>query len=77
MSASIEDEELEVFLQRLRNATNHYEVVELPPTAKTGEIKDAYYAMARRYHPDRFHLKSGTVASRANKFGFRARDAGI
>jgi curved DNA-binding protein CbpA len=26
---------------------------------KNGEIKDAYYALARRYHPDRFHLKSG------------------
>jgi curved DNA-binding protein CbpA len=24
------------------------------------EVKESYYAMARRYHPDRFHLKSGT-----------------
>ena len=22
--------------------------------------KETYYAMARRYHPDRFHIKSGT-----------------
>lgn len=58
-SASIEDEDLENFLQRLIKATNHYEVIELPPNAKTNEIKDAYYAMARRYHPDRFHLRSG------------------
>ena len=61
MSASIEDEDLEAFLQRLTKATNHYEVIELAPNAKTNEIKDAYYAMARRYHPDRFHLKSGTA----------------
>ncbi len=61
MSASIEDEDLEAFLQRLTKATNHYEVIELTPAAQTEQIKDAYYAMARRYHPDRFHIKSGTA----------------
>ncbi|MGH9929334.1 MAG: DnaJ domain-containing protein [Pyrinomonadaceae bacterium] len=61
ISASIEEDDLEEFLKRLKAATNHYEVLELPSTAKITEIKDAYYAMARRYHPDRFHLmKSGT-----------------
>jgi curved DNA-binding protein CbpA len=35
-------------------------VLDLPRTADANEIKDAYYALARRYHPDRFHLKSGT-----------------
>ena len=60
ISASIENEELEEFLKRLRTATNHYEVLELPANAKLSEIKETYYAMARRYHPDRFHLKSGT-----------------
>jgi DnaJ-domain-containing protein 1 len=60
ISASIENEDLERFLQRLRKATNHYEVIELPLNADPSEIKEAYYAMARRYHPDRFHLKSGT-----------------
>ena len=60
LSASIENEDLEEFLKRLKTATNHYQVLELPATAKTSEIKDTYYAMARRYHPDRFHLKSGT-----------------
>lgn len=59
-AASIEDEDLEKFLLRLNKATDHYEVIELPPRAKTSEIKAAYYALARRYHPDRFHLKSGT-----------------
>lgn len=59
--ASVENEDLDEFLKRLKAATNHYEVLELPSTAKIGEIKDAYYAMARRYHPDRFHLiKSST-----------------
>ncbi|MBC8029998.1 MAG: DnaJ domain-containing protein [Pyrinomonadaceae bacterium] len=48
------------FLERLRAATSFYEVIDVAPTAGTNEIKEAYYALARRYHPDRFHLKSGT-----------------
>jgi curved DNA-binding protein CbpA len=60
LSASIENVDLEEFLKRLKTATNHYQVLELPATANVSEIKDTYYAMARRYHPDRFHLKSGT-----------------
>ena len=59
---SISDEEgdLERFLLRLSEATNYYEIMDLPATAAADEIKDAYYALARRYHPDRFHLQSGT-----------------
>ncbi|HSS22338.1 MAG TPA: DnaJ domain-containing protein [Pyrinomonadaceae bacterium] len=60
LAASVENEDLSEFLARQRRATNHYEVLELTEEAKLTEIKDAYYAMARRYHPDRFHLKSGT-----------------
>jgi curved DNA-binding protein CbpA len=60
LSANVENEDLERFLQRLRKAANHYEIIELPFTAESSEIKEAYYAMARRYHPDRFHVQSGT-----------------
>ncbi len=59
-SVSDEDEDVEKFLLRLSQVTNFYEVIGLPATAGTNEIKDAYYALARRYHPDRFHLRSGT-----------------
>ena len=55
-----EMKEVQPFLDRLTLATNHYEVIDLPPTADGTEIKDAYYALARRFHPDRFHLESGT-----------------
>lgn len=48
------------FLERLRAANDYYEVMNVSPTAEANEIKEAYYALARRYHPDRFHLKSGT-----------------
>ncbi|MDQ5845353.1 MAG: DnaJ domain-containing protein [Acidobacteriota bacterium] len=52
--------ELESFLERLAGAVTYYEVMDLPRTATADEVKDAYYSLARRYHPDRFHLKSGT-----------------
>lgn len=55
-----EEKDLQPFLDRLSQATNYYEVIDLPPTAGATEIKDAYYALARRFHPDKFHLKSGT-----------------
>jgi curved DNA-binding protein CbpA len=51
---------LEIFLERVGRASNYYEIIDLPQTAQADEFKDAYYALARRYHPDRFHLKSGT-----------------
>lgn len=60
MAISDEEGDLESFLLRLSEATNYYEIMELPTTAAADEIKDAYYALARRYHPDRFHLQSGT-----------------
>lgn len=59
IAASIEVDDFQEFVRTLRKATNHYEVLGLEPTAGANEIKDAYYAMARRYHPDRYHLKSG------------------
>jgi curved DNA-binding protein CbpA len=59
-SAGDEEELLKKFLLRLRQAKNHYEVFELSSTSPANEIKDAYYKLARSYHPDRFHLRSGT-----------------
>ena len=56
----VEENNLQPFFERLSHATNYYQVLDLPLTAGPTEIKDAYYALARRYHPDRFHGKSGT-----------------
>jgi curved DNA-binding protein CbpA len=55
-----EQADLETFLERLSNANDYYEIIDLPPGAAENEIKLAYYALARRYHPDRFHVQSGT-----------------
>ena len=56
-----EETDLQQFLQRVSNASDHYELFDLPLRAEASEIKDAYYSVARRYHPDLFHLKSGTA----------------
>ena len=54
------EESLGPFLERLRAAKTLYEVLDVSIKANSTEIKDTYYSLARRYHPDRFHLKSGT-----------------
>ncbi|HKO42271.1 MAG TPA: DUF4388 domain-containing protein [Pyrinomonadaceae bacterium] len=55
-----DDTALHQFLERIESAEGHYEVLDLTPNAGTEQIKDVYYTLARSYHPDRFHLKSGT-----------------
>jgi curved DNA-binding protein CbpA len=56
------DAKLEVseFLEQLNQATNHYEVLKVPMSADVGEIRGAYHALARRFHPDIFHELAGT-----------------
>ena len=56
-----EEADLKRFLKRVSNTRDHYEILDLPLKADADEVKDAYYGLARRYHPDRFHLKSGTA----------------
>ena len=52
--------ELEELLKRLQDATNYYQVLKVEHGASGEEIKDSYYSLARRYHPDRFHKQAGT-----------------
>jgi curved DNA-binding protein CbpA len=52
--------ELDAFLERLEEASNHYEVLDLPLTADVVEIKRMYHSIARNFHPDRFHGLAGT-----------------
>ncbi|MCM3906211.1 MAG: DnaJ domain-containing protein [Pyrinomonadaceae bacterium] len=49
--------DLDAFLARLDGASNHYEVLNVISTAPPERIKNSYYALARLYHPDKFHLQ--------------------
>jgi tetratricopeptide (TPR) repeat protein len=53
-------DEVEDLLRRLDTATTYYDVLNLEPEATTEEIKNSYYSLARRYHPDLFHKQKGT-----------------
>ncbi|MGI8732995.1 MAG: DUF4388 domain-containing protein [Pyrinomonadaceae bacterium] len=52
--------ELQELLDRLKGASSHYEILDVESTADSADIKRSYYALARRYHPDRFHMQAGT-----------------
>jgi curved DNA-binding protein CbpA len=52
--------ELDELFAKLDRAESHYEVLNVEATAGAAEIKRSYYALARRYHPDRFHMQAGT-----------------
>lgn len=44
---------------------NHYEVLGVAPGSDSGEIRKAYLAAARRYHPD-FHVDADAVTRTGN-----------
>ena len=45
---------VETFLARLAAATSHYETLAVEKSVSIPELKQAYYDIARKYHPDRF-----------------------
>jgi tetratricopeptide (TPR) repeat protein len=60
----------------LSSTNEHYAVLGLDRTARREQIREAYYALARRYHPDRF--RSGPLADllpRFEEFFSRVTDA--
>jgi DnaJ-domain-containing protein 1 len=49
---------IDSFLERVGSAKTHYEVLDVTSGASQPEVKDAYYDLARRYHPDRFRTQA-------------------
>jgi curved DNA-binding protein CbpA len=52
---NLAEEDLHRFLARIDQATNHYEILDVPSNSDPELIKRSYYNFARRFHPDRFH----------------------
>lgn len=49
-----EQGELDALFARLSIATDHYQALGIRRSANLAEVKRAYYALAKRFHPDRF-----------------------
>src|SRR5205085_11627594 len=62
----IEAQELEAFFKRLEATSDHYEVLDVGRVATADEIKNAYHALALRFHPDRFHRSAPELRDRVH-----------
>jgi len=56
--------ELDAFFVRLGHARDHFEVLDIGRGASPVEVKHAYHALARRFHPDRFHQSDSALRAR-------------
>lgn len=51
----------EVFISRMSSANTHYEVLDVTPNTRMAGLKNAYYDIARKYHPDRFKSSAASL----------------
>jgi curved DNA-binding protein CbpA len=49
---------LEDYLDRVEKAANHYEVLGLKVGADEKSIKEAYFSLAKQFHPDKYHRET-------------------
>lgn len=59
-----EPENLEAFLKRIDRASDYYETLNIDRAATSDDVRNAYHALARAYHPDRFHQADEALRSR-------------
>jgi curved DNA-binding protein CbpA len=50
-----EAETIETYLKRTESAFSFYDILGVENTANIAEIKQIYFALAKQYHPDKFH----------------------
>lgn len=55
---------LEEYLARTEKAVTHYDVIGVDNKTSIAEIKNAYFGLAKLFHPDRFHRELGDTLPR-------------
>lgn len=55
---------IEEYLERVENAATFYDVLGVDAKAEIDELKRAYFGLARRFHPDRYHAEGGDILKR-------------
>ncbi|HKU75515.1 MAG TPA: DUF4388 domain-containing protein [Pyrinomonadaceae bacterium] len=63
-SKETDPEELENFLARVKNSQTHYDMLDVGRETSPSELKQVYYRLARRFHPDRFRKADAALVSR-------------
>ena len=56
--------DVEAFLQQVKQAQTHYEVLGVSKESSPVQMKTKYYELARRYHPDRYRRSDASLVSR-------------
>jgi curved DNA-binding protein CbpA len=70
LSAEKAELTLEKYLARTEAAETHYELLNISHRASTGEIKQAYFNLAKRFHPDLYQKKTDTETLRRVQHAF-------
>lgn len=65
-----EHRQMEDYLKRVEEADTLYQVLGVAPHIKLSEIKSTYFALAKRFHPDRFHKEAGSATHRRIQVAF-------
>lgn len=55
---------LDEYLERVDNAETHYDILGVDAKASVDELKQAYFGMAKMFHPDKYHATGGPVLAR-------------
>ena len=58
---------VEQYLDQVENAKTFYEVLGVDPRVAVGDLKRAYFRLARSFHPDRYHSQGGEQLKRMQK----------
>ena len=58
---------VEAYLDRVERSISHYEVLGIGIKADAPTIKNAYFVLARNFHPDRFHRSDTALLARVQK----------